>query len=51
MWFLTKIGHVYCKLPYAAHKLSDENLKLRQKLEEVAGRCDYYARLDYEALA
>lgn len=33
------------------HKLSAENLKLRHKLEEVAGRRDYYARLYYEALA
>ena len=39
------------KLPYAAHKLSAKYLKLRQKLEEVASRRDYYDRLYYEALA
>lgn len=33
------------------HKLSAENLKLRQKLDEVAVRRDHYARLYYEALA
>ena len=33
------------------HKLSTENLKLRQKLDEVAARRDHYARLYYEALA
>lgn len=32
------------------HKLSAENVKLRQKLDEVAARRDYYARLYYEAL-
>ena len=32
-------------------KLSCENSKLRQKLEEVAARRDYYANLYYEALA
>ena len=52
MWFLTSNQPCTAnKLPYTAHKLSAENLKLRQKLEEAADQSDNYARLYNKALA